>query len=86
MNAPRPADHFPASLPCLAVGIKLARMAETPSERAGLSATLQLAAIVADRGEKPCLRPMLSRQLLAVHLRHLARQLDAATAIYGRQS
>lgn len=84
MNAPRPVEHFPASLPCAIVGLKLARAAETPSERAALSATLQLAAIVQDRGERPELRPTVSRQLQAVNLRHLARHLDAATRIVGR--
>jgi len=86
MNAPRPADHFPASLPCAIVGLKLARKAETPSERAALSAALRLSAIVQDRGEKPFLRASVERQLAAANLRHLARQLDAAAAIYGRQS
>lgn len=66
---------FPASLPCAAVGLKLARECVVPSDCAALSATLQLSAIVRGRaGQKG--------QWL--ELRRLARQVSAAGRVIGR--
>lgn len=78
-NGKSNADRFPASLPCPRVALKLARAAKAPSEFAGLSAMLQLAAIVQAHDPRP-----LNRWQAAVNLRHLARHLDAAARIVGR--
>lgn len=83
-NGKSNADRFPAFLPCPRVALKLARAPKAPSEFAGLSAILQLSAIVHDRDPDPALRPTPERERAAVHLRHLARHLDAAARIVGR--
>lgn len=62
-----PADHFPAFLPPFASALKLAHACRAPSDFAALSATCQLAAIVARRAE---------RVAEAVAHRHLASHLD----------
>lgn len=79
-SAARSVDLFPASLPSVAMALKLCRVADVPSDFAAFSATFQLSAIVRDH--RPA-SDLLSRAQ-AADLRHLARQLDAAVVIRGR--
>lgn len=83
------ADRFPASLPGAVVALKLARKVAVPSDCAALSATLQLDALVrvqptARGGGRRRVSP--ESWLENANLRHLARHLDAAAGIVGRQA